>query len=141
MITKFEISSEQFNGYIPVHATKGKLEKQMIMRIISKINDSNVPEISPINENAACVSPDIDPEIFFPEGRRWTLSRIPKADEAKKICDGCQVNIECRNYSIMKGDKLNNSQEDNGILGGLDQFERQDISDYLRKIKPIADKS
>ncbi len=64
---------------------------------------------------------DMDTELFFhPEGERGPARRR-RAAEAKKICAGCPVMMECRAHSIA-------AREPYGIWGGLTEEERRRIN-------------
>lgn len=60
---------------------------------------------------AACASPDVNPEIFFPEGGG-------QAREARKICGGCDVKVECLTEALQHGER-------HGIWGSLGRGERR----------------
>lgn len=62
-------------------------------------------------QDAACASPDVDPEIFFPE-------RSGRAREARKICAGCPVKVECLTEAL-------ENREQHGIWGSLGRDERR----------------
>ncbi|MFF8848259.1 WhiB family transcriptional regulator [Streptomyces sp. NPDC015127] len=71
---------------------------------------------NPWQEQAACASQDIDPEIFFvPERGR------PSADwgrAAIEICSRCQVRRECLEVALRM-------REHRGIWGGMTPAERR----------------
>ncbi len=71
-------------------------------------------------ENGACN--DIDQDIFFPQ-------RGASTKEAKAICAGCIVQLECREFAIVNGEIY-------GIWGGTSERERRRI----RKSRRIAQK-
>lgn len=54
-----------------------------------------------------------DPEAFFPEKGGSTR-------EAKKICQGCEVRIQCLEYALANGERF-------GIWGGLSERERRKL--------------
>ncbi|MCW2582791.1 MAG: Transcription factor WhiB [Klenkia sp.] len=60
-------------------------------------------------ERALCA--ETDPEAFFPEKGGSTR-------EAKKICTGCEVKMECLEYALGKDERF-------GIWGGLSERERR----------------
>lgn len=60
---------------------------------------------------AACVGSD--PELFFP-------SRGESTREAKTICRGCDVRIDCLEHALAEGEKF-------GIWGGLSERERRRV--------------
>lgn len=56
-----------------------------------------------------------DPDMWFPHG--GTLSV-----EAKRICAGCDVRLDCLEYAIAHPDKTGH-----GIWGGLTEKERRQV--------------
>jgi WhiB family transcriptional regulator, redox-sensing transcriptional regulator len=62
-------------------------------------------------ERANCLG--VDPDLFFPE-------RGASTREAKAVCRGCEVRIECLEYAIRHGEKF-------GIWGGLSERERRRV--------------
>lgn len=62
-------------------------------------------------ERALCSQ--TDPEAFFPEKGGSTR-------EAKKICTGCEVKVECLEYALANDERF-------GIWGGLSERERRRI--------------
>lgn len=57
---------------------------------------------------------DLDPGIFFPDGKGWT------PDEAKSICARCPVRFECLDYAMK-------AKEEHGVWGGTTPAERRKI--------------
>lgn len=55
----------------------------------------------------------VDPDLFFPE-------RGASTKEAKAVCQGCVVRVECLEYALANGEKF-------GIWGGLSERERRRI--------------
>ncbi len=55
----------------------------------------------------------VDPDLFFPE-------RGASTKEAKGVCRGCEVRLECLEYALRNGEKF-------GIWGGLSERERRRI--------------
>ncbi len=55
----------------------------------------------------------VDPELFFPE--RGSSTR-----EAKEVCRGCVVRVECLEFAIANGEKF-------GIWGGMSERERRRV--------------
>ena len=55
----------------------------------------------------------VDPDLFFPE-------RGASTKEAKGVCRGCEVRLECLEYALQNGEKF-------GIWGGLSERERRRI--------------
>lgn len=62
-------------------------------------------------ENANCLG--VDPDLFFPE-------RGASTREAKAVCRGCEVRVECLEYALAYGEKF-------GIWGGLSERERRRV--------------
>jgi WhiB family redox-sensing transcriptional regulator len=69
-------------------------------------------------ENANCMG--VDPDLFFPE-------RGASTREAKAVCAGCEVRVECLEYALANGEKF-------GIWGGLSERERR----RLRRQRALA---
>lgn len=63
---------------------------------------------------AACR--DEDPELFFPIGT--TGPALLQVDEAKAVCQRCDVRDECLRWAMDSG-------QDNGVWGGLSEDERR----------------
>ena len=55
----------------------------------------------------------VDPDLFFPE-------RGASTREAKEVCRGCEVRIDCLEYALQTGEKF-------GIWGGMSERERRRI--------------
>ncbi len=55
----------------------------------------------------------VDPDLFFPE-------RGASTREAKGVCAGCEVRVECLEYALQNGEKF-------GIWGGMSERERRRI--------------
>jgi WhiB family redox-sensing transcriptional regulator len=53
----------------------------------------------------------VDPDLFFPE-------RGQSTDEAKAVCAGCEVRVECLEFALVHGEKF-------GIWGGASERERR----------------
>ncbi|WP_282959284.1 WhiB family transcriptional regulator [Cellulomonas fimi] len=62
-------------------------------------------------ERALCAQ--TDPEAFFPEKGGSTR-------EAKKVCTGCEVRVECLEYALEHDERF-------GIWGGLSERERRKL--------------
>jgi WhiB family redox-sensing transcriptional regulator len=62
---------------------------------------------------AACRAPGIDPELFF-------VDQHDPALEAKAICAGCPVRLQCLDYALTAGER-------HGIWGGSGERERRRI--------------
>jgi WhiB family redox-sensing transcriptional regulator len=62
-------------------------------------------------QDALCA--ETDPEAFFPEKGGSTR-------EAKRVCVGCAVRVECLNYALENDERF-------GIWGGLSERERRRV--------------
>jgi WhiB family redox-sensing transcriptional regulator len=61
----------------------------------------------------------VDSEVFFPPSTfESKQDRVERESRAKAICDGCQVRVECLEWSIA-------TQEPYGVWGGLTESERR----------------
>lgn len=60
-------------------------------------------------DEANCLG--VDPDLFFPE-------RGASTREAKEVCRGCVVRLDCLEYALANGEKF-------GIWGGLSERERR----------------
>ena len=69
-------------------------------------------------DEANCLG--VDPDLFFPE-------RGASTREAKEVCRGCVVRLECLEYALTNGEKF-------GIRGGLSERERR----RLRRQRALA---
>ncbi|MFN8021828.1 MAG: WhiB family transcriptional regulator [Acidimicrobiales bacterium] len=69
-------------------------------------------------DEANCLG--VDPDLFFPE-------RGASTREAKEVCRGCVVRLECLEYALTNGEKF-------GIWGGLSERERR----RLRRQRALA---
>jgi WhiB family redox-sensing transcriptional regulator len=69
-------------------------------------------------ERANCLG--VDPDLFFPE-------RGASTKEAKGVCGGCEVRLDCLEYALSNGEKF-------GIWGGLSERERR----RLRRQRALA---
>ena len=65
----------------------------------------------PWQEMANCLG--VDPDLFFPE-------RGASTREAKDVCRGCVVRVDCLEYALANGEKF-------GIWGGMSERERRRI--------------
>lgn len=59
---------------------------------------------------------DADPELFFPIGAHGPA--MHQIAQAKQICGGCQVRVECLEYALASG-------QDSGVWGGASEEERR----------------
>lgn len=86
-------------------------------------------------KQAACASPDVDPNLFHPT-RYSTDDRIgghhfsPATVEAKKICGACPVRLECLQYALKE-------PMWDGIYGGLTPRERRLLVNQTQERKGI----
>ena len=62
-------------------------------------------------DEANCLG--VDPDLFFPE-------RGASTREAKEVCRGCVVRVDCLEFALQNGEKF-------GIWGGLSERERRRI--------------
>jgi WhiB family transcriptional regulator, redox-sensing transcriptional regulator len=62
-------------------------------------------------ERANCLG--VDPDLFFPE-------RGASTREAKEVCRGCEVRVDCLEYALANSEKF-------GIWGGMSERERRRI--------------
>lgn len=65
---------------------------------------------------AACR--DEEPELFFPIGN--TGPALMQIEEAKKVCQACDVLEVCLNWAIESG-------QDAGVWGGMSEDERRSL--------------
>ncbi len=72
-------------------------------------------------ERSNCLG--VDPDLFFPE-------RGASTKEAKAVCAGCEVKLECLEYALAHGEKF-------GIWGGMSERERR----RLRRQRALARRS
>lgn len=66
--------------------------------------------------SAACR--DEEPELFFPIGN--TGPALQQIDDAKQVCQSCEVQEACLNWAIESG-------QDAGVWGGLSEDERRSL--------------
>jgi WhiB family redox-sensing transcriptional regulator len=64
-----------------------------------------------LRDQAACASPDIDPDIFFPADDGLI------SNDAKRICNKCPVMAECLEFALSHNEK-------HGVWGGLSLVDR-----------------
>lgn len=77
------------------------------------VNIESLPERPEWHARASCR--DLDPDIFFPEGRK---SVVVEAEAfAKSICRLCVVQTQCLQYALTN--RINN-----GVWGGATESER-----------------
>lgn len=65
---------------------------------------------------AACR--DLDNARFFHPERERGARRIERAEDAKAVCRGCPVIVECRHHALV-------TREQYGVWGGMTQEERR----------------
>lgn len=82
---------------------------------IGGLMDTDFSMAGTINEEwhdqANCLG--VDPDLFFPE-------RGASTREAKEVCRGCVVRVDCLEFALQNGEKF-------GIWGGLSERERRRI--------------
>jgi WhiB family redox-sensing transcriptional regulator len=76
---------------------------------------------------AACL--DADPELFFPTGN--TGPALDQIDQAKLICQRCEVIEPCLNWAIEFG-------QDAGVWGGLSAEERRALKRRTARARRTA---
>lgn len=67
-------------------------------------------------DRSACLNGD--PELFFPIGT--TGPALVQIEEAKHVCAGCAVRVECLTWALHDG-------IDHGVWGGLSEDERRSV--------------
>lgn len=67
---------------------------------------------------------DEDPELFFPVGT--TGPAADQIDDAKAVCDGCEVRLQCLEWALATG-------QDAGVWGGTSEDERRSIRRARRR--------
>jgi WhiB family redox-sensing transcriptional regulator len=78
---------------------------------------------------AACATPGVDPEVFFPEqGQAW------KASKAKAVCAGCTVRDACLHDALIGPQAA--GEDVHGIFGGTSQQERRRLRGRARVDTP-----
>lgn len=65
------------------------------------------------HEQAACRGED--PALFFPVGNAGPAKE--QTAQAKAVCAGCPVIVQCREWA--------HTHEDTGVWGGEDEYERR----------------
>lgn len=73
-------------------------------------------------EEANCLG--ADPDLFFPE-------RGASTREAKEVCRGCPVRLDCLEYSLVNNEKF-------GIWGGLSERERRRLRRQRAQSRRLA---
>ncbi|MGH8909679.1 MAG: WhiB family transcriptional regulator [Egibacteraceae bacterium] len=81
-----------------------------------------LPRTARWRERAACL--DVDPERFFPIGT--TGPALERADEAKRVCAGCEVRADCLDWALKTGQEA-------GVWGGTTEDERRALRRTLRR--------
>ena len=71
-------------------------------------------------ERANCLG--VDPDLFFPE-------RGASTREAKGVCRGCEVRVECLEYALL-------NRIEHGVWGGASERERRRILRRRRELVP-----
>jgi WhiB family transcriptional regulator, redox-sensing transcriptional regulator len=67
----------------------------------------------------------VDPDLFFPE-------RGASTREAKEVCRGCVVRMDCLEYALTNSEKF-------GIWGGMSERERRRIRRQRAKDRRAAE--
>ena len=72
----------------------------------------------PDQPKLACREPDVNAEVFHPAGYDWdTPQNALRAQEAKAICDRCEVKASCLEGALKRREKW-------AVLGGTLPHER-----------------
>ena len=82
-----------------------------VVQFIHTVRESSGDSAGRWQERANCLG--VDPDLFFPE-------RGASTREAKAVCRGCEVRVECLEYALAHGEKF-------GIWGGLSERERRRV--------------
>jgi WhiB family redox-sensing transcriptional regulator len=82
-----------------------------VFEIVRLLGSERVEDERRWQERANCLG--VDPDLFFPE-------RGASTREAKAVCRGCEVRVECLEYALANGEKF-------GIWGGMSERERRRI--------------
>lgn len=93
---------------LPANATVAALAVTDLLRIVGR---GPADTAQRWQERANCLG--VDPDLFFPE-------RGASTREAKGVCRGCEVRVECLEYALDHGEKF-------GIWGGLSERERRRV--------------
>lgn len=75
-------------------------------RLLEALGEAEVPSWQ---DQANCMG--VDPDLFFPE-------RGASTREAKEVCRGCVVRLDCLEYALDNAEKF-------GIWGGMSERERR----------------
>jgi WhiB family redox-sensing transcriptional regulator len=67
----------------------------------------------------------VDPDLFFPE-------RGASTKEAKGVCLGCEVRLDCLEFALQNGEKF-------GIWGGLSERERRRLRRQRALVRKAAE--
>lgn len=78
-------------------------------------------EIGEWADRALCK--EVDTDLFYPEKGGSTR-------EAKSICAGCEVRVECLDYALTNDERF-------GVYGGFSERERRRMK--LTVVEPVAD--
>lgn len=76
------------------------------------------PAVAAWQDRANCLG--VDPDLFFPE-------RGASTREAKEVCRGCAVRVDCLEWAMAKGERF-------GIWGGLSERERRRLRRWRRSV-------
>ncbi|MFZ4515891.1 MAG: WhiB family transcriptional regulator [Acidimicrobiia bacterium] len=85
---------------------------------MQELQETEIEDAKRWQEQANCLG--VDPDLFFPE-------RGASTREAKAVCAGCEVRVDCLEYALANGEKF-------GIWGGLSERERR----RLRRQRALA---
>src|SRR3954468_15767413 len=88
------------------------VQVQEIVRFLNP--DSNEAERG-WQERANCLG--VDPDLFFPE-------RGASTKEAKAVCRGCEVRVECLEYALSHGEKFGASRRGGDRRAGHERRRR-----------------
>jgi WhiB family transcriptional regulator, redox-sensing transcriptional regulator len=111
-------------GRAPGAEVEGTTSVQDFMQIFEAVQANSTgdePAEKRWQERANCLG--VDPDLFFPE-------RGASTREAKGVCNGCEVRIDCLEYALDHGEKF-------GIWGGMSERERR----RLRRQRALARRS
>lgn len=86
-----------------------------------------LPDDSSFWAKAACVSKEINSDIFFSDSQEGIR-------EAKKICERCQVKEECLDFGTIEQSYIY------GVWGGLESKEIRRLKRQRRRAKPSKEK-
>ena len=94
---------------LPMTAITSRPHLSLVPETVEDEFESAEVETDQWQDRALCAQ--TDPEAFFPEKGGSTR-------EAKKVCRGCEVRVECLEYALEHDERF-------GIWGGLSERERR----------------